>query len=158
MARKKKKRCKDCIAENITTNRVAKYPGPRCHTHYQAMKKKRREYNHSEHIMKLYGLTSEEYWKVYEYQGGTCAICQRATGKRKRLSVDHDHATGEVRMLLCTRCNRMLGHLRDDPKAFERAADVLRKPHPVEIALGAQRFVPVGGAPVKPKKEGSHES
>lgn len=103
--------------------------------------------------MKMYGLTSEEYWKVYEYQGGKCAICQRATGKRKKLSVDHDHSTGEVRMLLCTRCNRMLGHLRDEPEAFERAADVLRHPHPVEIALGAPRFVPVGGAPVKPKKE-----
>ena len=61
MPRKKKKKCKDCLAEGITTHREAKYPGPRCHTHYQALKKRRRDYNHSEHIGKTYGITAEEY-------------------------------------------------------------------------------------------------
>ena len=147
----RKKRCKDCIAENIATHRVAKYPGPRCFTHHRAIKKKRRTYNHGQHIKKLYGLTTEEYQRIYKHQGGACAICQRAKGIAKKLAVDHDHATGAVRMLACQRCNRMLGHLRDDPEAFERAADCLRNP-PADQALGRRHFVPKGGAPVNDAK------
>lgn len=152
----KRKRCKECVAEGITTYRkIVPNSGGRCATHHRLRKKELREKRHSGHIEKMYGLTSNEYQQVYEYQGRKCAICRRATGKTKRLSVDHDHNTGEVRMLLCTRCNKMLGHLRDDPEAFERAADCLRN-HPVELALGSPRFVPVGGAPVKDgaRKEG----
>lgn len=75
-------------------------------------------------------------------------MCQRATGARRRLSVDHDHTTGLVRMLACSTCNKMLGHLRDDPSAFERGAEVLRNP-PAVLALGKKHYVPIGGAPIK---------
>lgn len=144
----KRKRCKDCISAGIATHREAKYPGPRCFTHHKEFTRSSKERRHSAHIQALYGLTQDEYWKIYEFQGGACAICQRAKGTTKKLSVDHDHATGAVRMLACTRCNRMLGHLRDDPEAFERAAECLRNP-PADQALGSRRFVPLGGAPVK---------
>lgn len=143
-----RKRCKECVAEGITTYRVAKYPGPRCSSHHRAFKKAQREKSHATHIGKTYGITSEEYQKILDFQGGACAICQRAKGISKRLAVDHDHVTGAVRMLLCTKCNRMLGHLRDDPEAFERAAYCLRHP-PATLALGGLRIVPLGGAPVK---------
>ena len=74
--------------------------------------------------MAVYGLTAEEYWQIYNYQGQRCFICQRATGARKRLSVDHDHETRIVRGLLCTPCNRnVLGHLRDDKYALQRAIE-----------------------------------
>lgn len=145
----KRKRCKDCISAGVSTHRLAKYPGPRCFTHHNAIRKSRRNYNHGEHIQKTYGLTTAEYQEIYKYQGGKCAICQRATGATRRLAVDHDHATGAVRMLACQRCNRMLGHLRDDPEAFERAAECLRNP-PADLALGRRHYVPIGGAPVKP--------
>lgn len=80
--------------------------------------------------MKTYGITAEQYWKLYEYQGRCCYICQRAKGTaRKRLSVDHDHNTGLVRGLLCSPCNRnVVGHLRDDPEAFFRGGMYLRNP------------------------------
>jgi hypothetical protein len=49
-------------------------------------------------------------------QGGVCATCRRPEtardnryGKRRRLSVDHNHQTGKVRGLLCTRCNHAIG-------------------------------------------------
>lgn len=143
-----RKRCVDCVKEGITTHRAAKYPGPRCYTHHQARKQKTSATRHEAHIKKMYGLTAKEYELIYQFQGGKCAICQRATGASRRLAVDHDHATGAVRMLACKRCNRMLGHLRDDPKAFERAAECLRNP-PADKALGEKRYVPLGGAPVK---------
>ena len=145
----KPKVCKDCIEQGITTKRKAPHPGPRCATHHRAKKRDRRNYTHSGHIMELYGITSEEYQRVYEYQNGTCAICQRARGLRKKLSVDHDHVSGEVRGLLCQKCNRdVLGHLRDDPNALYRAADYLMSP-PARQALGRIHIVPEDGAPVK---------
>lgn len=129
MKKKKKKRCKDCIAEGITTNRVARYPGPRCYSHHKLNQKKRRNYNHAERIGKTYGITAEEYQSIYEAQGGRCYICQRATGARRKLAVDHDHESGYVRGLLCRPCNhKVLGHLRDDTEAFQRAIDYINNP------------------------------
>jgi len=76
--------------------------------------------------MAVYGITAEQYWAIYELQGGRCYICRRATGARKRLSVDHCHVTGFVRGLLCSPCNKnVLGHLRDDREALIRAVDYL---------------------------------
>jgi hypothetical protein len=56
---------------------------------------------------KQLGVTDEEYAVMLEAQGGGCAICG-AKPKTRRLHVDHDHATGKVRGLLCHRCNRAL--------------------------------------------------
>lgn len=137
----KRKRCKDCAAEGITTNRPAKYPGPRCATHHRAKTKQTRKYNHGQHILKTYGITSEEYQRIYEAQGGKCFICKRATGQRRKLAVDHDHKTGFVRGLLCKTCNRkVLGHLRDDPEAFVRGRRYLE--HPPAFDVIGRRVVP----------------
>lgn len=62
---------------------------------------------HSAHIERTYGLTAEEYDALLVQQGGRCAIC-RSRPKSKRLAVDHNHKTGEVRGLLCSRCNHDL--------------------------------------------------
>lgn len=130
------KPCVDCSTEGITTKRKTPHPGPRCATHHRAKRFDRRNYSHARHIGETYGITTEEYWFIYEYQGGTCAICQRATGARKKLSVDHSHVTGMVRGLLCQKCNRdVLGHLRDDPAALERAVEYLMSP-PAVGAIG----------------------
>ena len=52
-------------------------------------------------------LAPGEYETLLEGQGGGCAICG-ATPKTRRLHVDHDHKTGQVRGLLCFRCNNAL--------------------------------------------------
>ncbi|MFD1044363.1 endonuclease VII domain-containing protein [Kibdelosporangium lantanae] len=84
---------------------------------------------HGRHILATYGITAGQYDELYALQGGVCAICRRATGRGKRLAVDHDHATGEVRGLLCKPCNRdVLGHLRDDVTALQRAITYLTDP------------------------------
>ena len=134
---KSDKRCKDCDAEGITTTRKASYPGPRCHTHNQRFKAKRKSRSHSQRVEDTYSISPEQYWAIYEAQGGRCAICQRATGARRKLSVDHDHACCNgprscgkcVRGLLCGPCNRdVLGHLRDSTDALQRAIDYLATP------------------------------
>lgn len=90
--------------------------------------------------MKLYGLTPDEYWAIYEYQGGVCYLCRRANGKTKRLCVDHDHKTGFVRGLLCQRDNKLLGWARDATDFFQRCIDYLSSPP--ALAVIGERKVP----------------
>ena len=105
--------CKDCLADNhgATRQRPAPHPGPRCATHHRIAQKRSQAASHGRRVEKTYGIPAEAYWTLYEAQGGVCFICRRATGKTKRLAVDHDHTTGEVRGLLCGPCNQMLGRL-----------------------------------------------
>lgn len=136
-----KRVCKDCKASGIKTQRKASYPGPRCFTHHREFRNKRRQNSHAEHIGKTYGITAEEYQAIHKAQGGKCYICQRATGAKRRLAVDHDHESGYVRGLLCKTCNyKVLGHLRDDTEAFQRAIDYINNP-PAFAVIG-QRKVP----------------
>ncbi|AGT14312.1 endonuclease VII [Mycobacterium phage Adzzy] len=143
MARTKKPRfCVDCLAEGVTTKRDAKYPGPRCYTHHRAKRRERSSGAWGTRIIATYGITPEEYWKIYEFQGGRCYICRRANGKKKRLSVDHDHKTGIVRGLLCTMCNKyILGWARDCIEMLQRAIDYLRKPPAVQVI--GERIAPI---------------
>ncbi|WP_246181099.1 endonuclease VII domain-containing protein [Nocardia ninae] len=131
----------DCTTETITTRRAAPHPGPRCATHHRERRAKLRKSSHGRHIEATYGITSAEYQRLLDHQGGVCFICRRATGARKRLACDHSHATGEVRGLLCKRCNRdVLGHLRDDIAAAQRVVAYLTDP-PAYRVIG-RRVVP----------------
>lgn len=104
-------------------------PAGRCATHYRAERERRRNDAHHRRTQTVYGLSPGEYDELKEFQGGKCAICQRATGKTKRLAIDHDHdccpgkvSCGQcVRGALCAPCNSMLAHARDDPEMFKRA-------------------------------------
>lgn len=130
------KPCIDCVKDGAINKRKTSPPGPRCATHKREKRSERRDTSWEKRILALYSLTVEVYWLIYEFQGGRCYICRRATGVRKRLSVDHDHKTGLVRGLLCTMCNRnVLGHLRDDPEAVQRAKDYLLDPPAKQLGL-----------------------
>lgn len=77
-----------------------------------------------------YGLSPSDFAALIRLQDGRCAICRRPLdGSRKAMNphVDHDHAAGRVRGLLCNSCNRALGFMRDDPAALRRAADYLER-------------------------------
>ncbi len=82
-------------------------------------------------LKKLYGIDLVEYQRLLDVQGGVCAICGQPPvgGKTSSASlhVDHDHETGRVRGLLCTKCNPAIGQFDDDPKLLEAAAEYLRK-------------------------------
>jgi hypothetical protein len=61
------------------------------------------------HILKTYGLSIEDYDAMFALQGQRCYICQRVA-RSKRLAVDHDHNTGQVRGLLCADSERGCNH------------------------------------------------
>lgn len=58
-------------------------------------------------LLKKYGLTPQQYDKMFALQDGKCVGCGRPP-KRQRLAVEHDHKTGRVRGLACHHCNRYL--------------------------------------------------
>lgn len=93
---------------------------------------------HDRIVSKRYGMRLGDYAKLYAAQGGVCVICLRATGKARRLSVDHDHKTAEVRGLLCRTCNDMLGHARDEVEFFLRAVAYLQAPPARRVLRVAQ--------------------
>ena len=61
--------------------------------------------------MRFFGLTFDEYQTKVAAQNGLCAICGCASPKR--LHVDHNHTTEQIRGLLCGRCNRVLGSIEE---------------------------------------------
>lgn len=66
-------------------------------------------------LKERYGISLEDYENMKKEQNGLCLICKNPEdrcigGKPVGLSVDHDHITGHVRGLLCTRCNLAVGH------------------------------------------------
>lgn len=139
------KECRDCKAERERRDLPKPaYPRPvvagsggRCASHARQRKREVKAGVHERRVQKVYGLQPGEYGRIYLSQGGTCAICQRATGATRNLSVDHDHKTGLVRGLLCRPCNDLLGHLRDDPVAAMRIAQYLRTPPAWQLGIKA---------------------
>lgn len=104
------------------------------------------------HLKRRYGITAEDADAMLLMQGGLCAICDAAPAAH----VDHDHATGGVRALLCFNCNGGLGQFRDDPDVLRSAAEYVRfhtlKQRVIAAAaaagLGSVRAIRLGEPPV----------
>jgi len=75
------------------------------------------------HRRRLYGLNEEEYNNMILSQNNLCAICNKPSDKT--LHIDHDHATGMVRGLLCHTCNTGIGMLQEDLIILNRAIEYL---------------------------------
>ncbi|MBP7709873.1 MAG: endonuclease VII domain-containing protein [Rickettsiales bacterium] len=70
-----------------------------------------------------YGITLKQYEELLALQNHTCAICGKGEHVRKNdkyFLVDHCHKTGEVRGLLCHRCNQAIAQLNEDPSSSLR--------------------------------------
>jgi Recombination endonuclease VII len=64
---------------------------------------------------KKYGISIEDFDRMEAQQGKCCALCGGPPNGKGRLHVDHCHATGKVRALLCYKCNTAIGMLNEDP-------------------------------------------
>lgn len=72
--------------------------------------------------MRTYGITMQDFEKMYKKQNGRCAICRgRLDLERRSPHVDHNHKTGAIRGLLCGRCNTGLGLFKDSIRRLAQA-------------------------------------
>lgn len=84
-------------------------------------KEKNKEVKRKSYLKRKYGLSIEDYNDMFVKQKGCCAICGRHQSKIKGiLNVDHDHLTGCIRGLLCTKCNSFIGYIYEDPKVLHK--------------------------------------
>jgi hypothetical protein len=80
------------------------------------------------HLKRIFNITLEEYNALSIKQNHKCAICKEEEiyYRNKVLCVDHDHTTGKIRGLLCNRCNRSIGLLKDSIEILENAIKYLK--------------------------------
>jgi hypothetical protein len=122
--------CADCdrvlpVAEFVRTTRTKSgyhaYCKP-CHNKRGHVSREKVGGSRTYHLSRRYGITAAEADYLLAQQNGMCAICNAAPA----VHVDHDHATGAVRALLCFNCNGGLGQFRDDPAVLRAAAEYVR--------------------------------
>ena len=97
---------------------------------YLGNRSKALEQSYRANIKSRYGISPEDYNRMFDEQNGKCAICKSAEIKRKnakRFCIDHCHSTGKVRALLCHDCNVILGKLKDDIQFIDNIKQYLMK-------------------------------
>lgn len=95
--------------------------------HQRRFRAERPDYHHGRNLKQRYGITVDEYESLIANQNNACAICEveipdklEYKGKRRSV-VDHNHETGEVRGILCLKCNLVLGHARENTTILYKA-------------------------------------
>lgn len=123
-----KKRCSKCkIKKSLNQFYVADKNTGRLQPHCKScIGKNTLKHDRKSKLKKLYNMTLAEYDKLFESQGGVCAICGKEQSTR-RLDVDHDHKTGRIRGLLCHNCNTSIGLLCEDIQTLQSAINYLKE-------------------------------
>lgn len=144
-----RKRCGDCkkllpvssFAKNKDSKDGLSWRCKPCHVAYvRRHREKNPDYYRKVQLRYKFGITPEEYDALLARQDGACAICgQEETalgrhGEVKLLSVDHNHETGEVRGLLCQRCNIGLGHFLTSENLIAAAAYLVQNETAVAVS------------------------
>lgn len=73
-----------------------------------------------------YGVTKDFLLDLYSKQDGKCAVCGQVPTTTRGLHIDHCHATGKVRGLLCHGCNVALGNFKDSRELLQKAIEYLQ--------------------------------
>jgi hypothetical protein len=81
------------------------------------------------YLRRTYGITLDDYNQMYADQDGKCAICGKPQSELKSsiLGVDHNHENGQVRALLCSSCNSVLGHSKENVSILNRVIEYIKK-------------------------------
>jgi len=130
------KKCKNQYMRNYNSNpihksKMKKYKKKYYQEHQEEIKRYREKYKskyRNRALKNKFGITLEEYDKIFIEQNGCCAICGKHQSEVKRtFAVDHNHKTNNIRGLLCYRCNTFLGYCKDNINTFINAVEYLEK-------------------------------
>ncbi|MGY1802302.1 endonuclease VII domain-containing protein [Blastococcus sp. SYSU D00922] len=103
--------------------------------------------NSAGYFYRKYNLTQRELRALREAQRNRCGIC----GAPEPEHLDHDHSSGEIRALLCQRCNQGLGLFRDEPGLLRAAADYVEFHTLSQFVVAAAEAAGLGTVrPVRP--------
>lgn len=92
-------------------------------------KRKNRRVAYLQESARKYGITPAWFEQQMREQGDACATCAKLfdwDDKQTKPHIDHCHATGKVRGLLCNRCNSILGLVADSPERLLSLAEYLK--------------------------------
>lgn len=111
-----------CTVDGCTERPVMKRM---CQLHFADVRKAKQ----LERRCARYGIDPDEYERLYQGQGGGCAICGAL---QPDLFIDHDHTSGAVRGLLCSLCNLGLGYFADAEDRLTSAVAYLQQSRATE--------------------------
>lgn len=79
-------------------------------------------------LKRLYGISLKQYNTMLEKQDSRCACCGiGAEFQKRRLAVDHNHTTGKIRELLCTKCNTIIANADESIEVLQLAIEYIKK-------------------------------
>lgn len=116
--------CKDCKTE--TTRIWRENNRDKYNQNMREFRANNKEWAKNTDLMRTHGISLEDYNKMLKDQNGVCAMCAKPPQGKRPLVVDHNHATGKVRQLLCYGCNRAL-HMLENQVLFEAGKKYLKK-------------------------------
>lgn len=119
--------CKKCYKEHHQTHKNPKRKAEYDKKYRQTEKGKFNYESSKRNLKNHHGVTLEQYDKMFEEQGGVCAICSGVNKNGRRLAIDHNHNTGEIRGLLCANCNIGIGMLKENVNILCSAISYLGK-------------------------------
>jgi len=138
--------CKECTSEMLREWRVANPERAkaisrktkqkhidanraRCRAYAKAKRAENPGYFRARHLKFAYGLTPAEWQAMFDAQEQRCKICgtNNPRGKRARWHTDHNHATGKVRGILCSKCNSGIGLMEENVEVLQKAAAYVKE-------------------------------
>jgi hypothetical protein len=126
--------CKACLSDYYHRRYIALAHSSRKVLHQASLTWQREHPDviRNRHLKRKYGITLTERNTLLEKQDHKCAICLEEENDR-RLQIDHDHITGKIRGLLCSRCNVAIGLFLDNPDFLILAAAYLNTTHEARV-------------------------
>lgn len=77
---------------------------------------------------RTYGMTITDFLALWDAQDGRCAGCEKKFSWTRVPHIDHDHDSGQVRGLLCSPCNVLIGTLHDNADLLRRLSNHILTP------------------------------
>lgn len=107
----------------------------------KSRREEERRKSYARALKKRYGISSADFYSMLDRQDNKCFICfdhLHPVGGRgfNQVHIDHCHATGMVRSILCGHCNRMLGMAKENAATLRRAADYILAFRASSVRLG----------------------